>query len=285
MASLISLLISPSGKNRRPRVSRLILVRLSARGILCIVRDLKNIHAKEQRDAKQYGIPLLPSRLRVKHSSKLNHYFHPRLIHFDKRYNPTPSMTTTHLALANLTRLILTSLKGFDATPLKLLLSGRLIFLAHALHDERSVATLRKLNLDVGLHKAGVIYRDVTIDAFRLGILNHHIGTLPAYRGRSVIEWSILQGDPVGITVFFIDTGIDTGSRILISEEVDISRCKSIAEAKQYLFDLDQVYFRKALALLLDSQPSYQLNDGSGRRYFVMSKLFQGVVEQLLRRD
>jgi len=115
--------------------------------------------------------------------------------------------------------------------------------------------------------------------------LNHHIGILPAYRGRSVVEWSVLQGDPVGITVFFIDTGIDTGSRILISEEVDISRCKSIAEAKQYLFDLDRVYFPKALALLSNTQPPFQLNDGLGRRYFVMSRLFQGVVEQLLRRD
>jgi methionyl-tRNA formyltransferase len=162
------------------------------------------------------------------------------------------------------------------------LTSGRLIFLRHALHDERSVATLKSLKLDVGLHKTGVIYRDVTIDAFSLGIMNHHIGILPAYRGRSVVEWSILQGDPVGITVFFIDAGIDTGSRVLISEEVDISSCRSVTEAKQYLFDLDRVFFPKALASLSDSKPTFGVNDGSGRRYFVMSKLFQGVVDRLL---
>lgn len=191
--------------------------------------------------------------------------------------SPSPHRSTVTNHLANLARL---ALKGFKA--LKLLTSGRLIFLAHPLHDERSVATLKKLNLDVGLHKAGVIYRDVTINAFRLGILNHHIGLLPAYRGRSVVEWSILQGEPVGITVFFIDTGIDTGSRILVSEVVDISSCRSVAEAKEFLFDLDRVFFRKALALLSDDKPSFQLNDGSGRRYFVMSKLFQGVVDRLL---
>ncbi len=197
--------------------------------------------------------------------------------------SPSPHRSTLTHHLANFTRLGLASLKGFDAKPLKLLMSERLIVLGHAFHDERSVAMLKKLKLDVGLHKAGVIYRDVTIDAFRLGILNHHIGLLPAYRGRSVVEWSILQGDSVGITVFFIDTGIDTGSRILVSEEVDISTCKSVTEAKQYLFDLDRVFFRKALALLSDSNPSFELNDGSGRRYFVMSKLFQGVVDQLLQ--
>ena len=87
----------------------------------------------------------------------------------------------------------------------------------------------------------------------------------------------------MGITVFFIDTGIDTGSRVLISEEVDISGCRSVTEAKQYLFDLDRVFFPKALALLSDSKRTFRLNDGSGRRYFVMSKLFQGVVDQLLQ--
>ena len=197
--------------------------------------------------------------------------------------SPSPHRSTLTNHLANLTRLGSASLKGFDSKPLQLLTSGRLIFLRHALHDERSVAMLKSLKLDVGLHKTGVIYRDVTIDAFSLGILNHHIGILPAYRGRSVVEWSILQGDPVGITVFFIDTGIDTGSRVLISEEVDISSCRSVTEAKQYLFDLDRVFFPKALALLSDSKPTFGVNDGSGRRYFVMSKLFQGIVDQLLQ--
>ncbi|HKY45186.1 MAG TPA: formyltransferase family protein [Pyrinomonadaceae bacterium] len=181
--------------------------------------------------------------------------------------------------LANLVRLVQT----FDAKALQLLVTRRLVQLRRSLHHERSVHALRKLKLDVGLHKAGVIYRDVTIDAFRLGILNHHIGILPAYRGRSVMEWSILQGDPVGITVFFIDAGIDTGSRIVLSELVDISRFSSITEAKQYLFSLDKVFLPKALALINDSAPTFQLNDGSGKRYFVMSKLFEGVVEQLLK--
>lgn len=197
--------------------------------------------------------------------------------------SPSPHRPPWTSYLANLTRLVLTSLTGLDFRPLQLFTTGRVIFLRRPFHDPESVARLRKLSLDVGLHKAGVIYRDVTIDAFRLGILNHHIGLLPAYRGRSVLEWSILQGDRVGITVFFIDTGIDTGARILVLEEVDISGCKSVAEAKEYLFNLDRVFFGKALALLGESKPSFQLNDGTGRRYFVMSKLFQGVVDRLLQ--
>lgn len=197
--------------------------------------------------------------------------------------SPSPHRSARTTYVVNLARLVLTSLKGFDVKPLQLFATRRLIFLRGPFHDHESVETLKKLSLDVGLHKAGVIYRDVTIDAFRLGILNHHIGILPAYRGRSVLEWSILRGDPVGITVFFIDTGIDTGSRILMSEEVDISGCNSVSEAKEYLFNLDRIFFRKALTLLTESEPSFQLNDGTGPRYFVMSKLFQGVVDRLLQ--
>src|SRR5689334_2672770 len=195
--------------------------------------------------------------------------------------SPPPPRSALSSHLANLARFVVTSIKVLD--PLRLFANGRLIFLRGPLHDPASVDRLKKLKLDVGLHKTGVIYRDVTIKAFRLGILNHHIGILPGYRGRSVLEWSILQGDAVGITVFFIDTGIDTGARILLSEQVDISAYKSVAEAKKYLFNLDQVFFRKALALLADREPSFQLNDGTGPRYFVMSKLFQGVVNQMLQ--
>lgn len=196
--------------------------------------------------------------------------------------SPSPHRSAWTSYLVNLARIVRTTLRGFK--PLQLLANRRLIFLRGPLHNPKSVDTLRKLSLDVGLHKAGVIYRDVTIDAFRLGILNHHIGILPAYRGRSVLEWSILQGDPVGITVFFIDTGIDTGARILLSEAVDISGYRSVTEAKQYLFNLDKVFFPRALTLLSEGNQPFQLNDGSGSRYFVMSKLFEGVVEQLLKR-
>ena len=190
--------------------------------------------------------------------------------------SPSPHRSAWTSYLANLARIVRSKAP-------QLLANGRLIFLHGPLHDPKSVDTLKALRLDVGLHKAGVIYRDVTIDAFRLGILNHHIGILPAYRGRSVLEWSILQGDPVGITVFFIDTGIDTGARILFSEEIDISHCRSVTEAKQYLFSLDKESFPRALALLSEDTQSFQLNDASGPRYFVMSKLFTGVVEQLLQ--
>ena len=197
--------------------------------------------------------------------------------------SPSPSRSRWLSVLANFARMTISSLTSPGSQLSRLPFNRRVIFLLKAIDDADSVAKLKKLNFEVGLHKSGVIYRDSTIKAFRLGILNPHIGILPAYRGRSVMEWALLNGDPVGISVFFIDTGIDTGSRIVVSEEVDISKFKSIPEAKRHLFDLDAVFFRKALMSLGSEHPVFGVNDGSGRRHFVMSKLFQGVVQDLMR--
>lgn len=195
----------------------------------------------------------------------------------------TPAVPIRRERLGHVARLFL---KPGRVKSLRLLLGRRVFFFQNALDHPDTLARLRKLNLDVGLHKAGVIYREPTINAFRLGILNPHIGMLPEYRGRSVMEWALVEGGRVGITVFFIDSGIDTGERIVFSEEVDISHCRSIAEAKQYLFDLDAVFFRRALEMLGAENFEFKFNDTrAGRRYYVISKLFQEVAGESLNNN
>jgi methionyl-tRNA formyltransferase len=190
-----------------------------------------------------------------------------------------PEDSRAQSLVKHLARLVL---KRGRLKSLRLVFSRQVILLRKSLDHAETLAKLKRLRLDVGLHKAGVIYRAPTIKAFRLGILNPHIGMLPRYRGRNVMEWSLLEDAPVGLTVFFIDSGIDTGERIVLREEVDISHCRSVEEAKQYLFDLDAAYFRRALELLGSADFECGRNDCSGRRYYVMSGLFRGVVEKLI---
>lgn len=163
---------------------------------------------------------------------------------------------------------------------LRMIAGGRVVSFRKPLNDSETIARLKQLQLDVGLHKSGNIYRRETIECFQLGILNAHIGLLPKYRGRSVMEWSLVQGDACGVSVFFVDEGIDTGERIVCSEAVDISHCRTVAEAKQFLFDQDALFYRRAIEQLQNGDASFLSNNGSGRRYYVMSKLFQGVAEQ-----
>jgi methionyl-tRNA formyltransferase len=162
--------------------------------------------------------------------------------------------------------------------------SGKLVILDRALDDPASVDRLRRLQCDIGLHAANVIYREATIAAFRLGILNAHIGILPCYQGRSVAEWSVLQGDPTGITVFFVDSGIDTGSRIVMRESISPNGSTNVRALKTMLFGCDASLYRKALEVLSSKGFKYEHSDVSkGKRYYVMSKILTNVVDTILR--
>ncbi len=48
------------------------------------------------------------------------------------------------------------------------------------------------------------------------GFINCHAGALPFYRGRNILNWAIINGESrFGVTVHYIDPGIDTGNIIL----------------------------------------------------------------------
>jgi methionyl-tRNA formyltransferase len=55
-----------------------------------------------------------------------------------------------------------------------------------------------------------------------LQTIQYHPSLLPRHRGASAINWAIIQGDAkTGLTVFWVDAGIDTGP-VLLQKEVEI---------------------------------------------------------------
>ncbi len=55
-----------------------------------------------------------------------------------------------------------------------------------------------------------------------LGTIQCHPSLLPRHRGRSAMHWAIRQGETkTGVTIFWVDAGIDTGP-ILLQKEVDL---------------------------------------------------------------
>lgn len=60
------------------------------------------------------------------------------------------------------------------------------------------------------------IFRKRIIESTRMGIINCHAGKLPFYRGRNILNWALINDEKeFGITVHFVDEGIDTGDIIL----------------------------------------------------------------------
>ena len=55
-----------------------------------------------------------------------------------------------------------------------------------------------------------------------LGTICYHPSILPRHRGASAINWAIIRGDTrTGLTIFWVDKGIDTGP-ILLQKEIEI---------------------------------------------------------------
>ncbi|MFT5248460.1 MAG: methionyl-tRNA formyltransferase [bacterium] len=60
------------------------------------------------------------------------------------------------------------------------------------------------------------IFRKEIINLTPIGIINCHAGKLPFYRGRNILNWVLINDEKeFGITVHFVDEGIDTGDIIL----------------------------------------------------------------------
>lgn len=86
------------------------------------------------------------------------------------------------------------------------------------------------------------------------GFINCHAGLLPFYRGRNILNWALINGEKeFGVTVMYVDEGIDTGDIILqgkfpITDEDDYGSVLS----KAYQGCAEFLY--KGLELMRDNQ-------------------------------
>jgi len=89
------------------------------------------------------------------------------------------------------------------------------------------------------------IFKKEIINLPRLKTINCHAGKLPFYRGRNVLNWVLINDEKeFGITVHFVDEGIDTGDIIMqrvfpITDEDDYSTIleKAYIECANILYD------------------------------------------------
>jgi methionyl-tRNA formyltransferase len=86
--------------------------------------------------------------------------------------------------------------------------------------DDKTLEWLKSLKADIGAVVAyGSIFKQPVLDTPRLGWLNLHYSLLPDFPGPAPVQHAILQGQKVtGVTVFRLDTGIDTGPIIARTE-------------------------------------------------------------------
>lgn len=90
------------------------------------------------------------------------------------------------------------------------------------LKDPQFIDALKKLNADVFVVVAFRMLPEAVWKLPSIGTINLHPSLLPHYRGAAPINHAIMNGESMtGVTTFFIDDKIDTGS-ILLREGIQI---------------------------------------------------------------
>lgn len=88
------------------------------------------------------------------------------------------------------------------------------------------------------------IFKKPLAELARLNTINCHAGKLPFYRGRNILNWALINDEKeFGITVHYIDKGIDTGDIIL-------QRCFPITDNDDYKSLLETAYKECAIILV-----------------------------------
>lgn len=80
------------------------------------------------------------------------------------------------------------------------------------------------------------IFRSRLINLPALKTINCHAGKLPFYRGRNILNWALINDEKeFGITVHYVNEGIDTG-------DIIIQRCYPITDEDDYATLLERAY-------------------------------------------
>ena len=86
------------------------------------------------------------------------------------------------------------------------------------------------------------------------GFINCHAGALPFYRGRNVLNWVLINGESeFGITVHYIDEGIDTGD-IILQKNYPIYLSDNYNTLLERSYDYCSDLLMKSLLMIVDNK-------------------------------
>jgi methionyl-tRNA formyltransferase len=84
------------------------------------------------------------------------------------------------------------------------------------INSNEFIETAKLYNIDLFVSMSfNQIFKTPILNVPKLGVINCHAGKLPFYRGRNILNWALINDEKeFGITVHYVDEGIDTGDII-----------------------------------------------------------------------
>ncbi|MCB0704133.1 MAG: hypothetical protein KDC34_02445 [Saprospiraceae bacterium] len=176
--------------------------------------------------------------------------------------------------------LTIKNIKAFQAGGTKLVYCG-------SLNDQIVEDTLRQKKEKLIVFTGGGIVRKNILDLAGDGIINCHMGILPKYKGMDLPEWCILEGeiDQLGITLHFMDTGIDTGDilktiKVPIGNNTDIKTLRSTFEPVMINAMVETVEACLAGTAKPSPQPASE-----NRQYFIVHPRLYSLINKKIQKS
>tara|TARA_Y100001973_G_C5208104_1_gene343176 strand:+ start:9547 stop:10284 length:738 start_codon:yes stop_codon:yes gene_type:complete len=129
--------------------------------------------------------------------------------------------------------------------------------------DKVDIDFVKKFDYVISYGYLHIIKRDV-IEACKNGIINLHISYLPFNRGFHPNFWSFVEDTKKGVTIHFIDEGIDTGD-ILFQKEVIFDLTEDTFEKTYYrLREEIEILFMENWDNIINQNYIVTKQDGTG---------------------
>lgn len=143
------------------------------------------------------------------------------------------------------------------------LLNGLRILQPAKLKDQNFLDELKSIQPDLQIVVAFRMLPATVWKLPSLGTFNLHASLLPQYRGAAPINWAIINGEEkTGVTTFFINEEIDTGS-IIMASEIPILPTETAGELHDRLMMLGSEVVLKTVQSIenntFESKPQQQL--------------------------
>ena len=158
------------------------------------------------------------------------------------------------------------------------------VYYCSTLNDRDVIEGLQRFQPDLVVFTGGGLIRQEVLDNSGHGVLNCHMGVLPNYRGMDVVEWSILEGniDQVGISVHFMDKGVDTGDILRVRHIPPLSNEKIAGLRNRMEPIMCQTLVDTCVDFLVGKVERRSQTIQTGKQYFKMHPLLQELANDRL---
>ena len=162
-------------------------------------------------------------------------------------------------------------------------------FKVHFVSDANSLDCknlLEEIKPELMIIMISKILKDYIVQIPSIGTINVHAGILPQYRGVDSRRWAILEKGDIGISVHFVDVGVDSGD-IIYRKKLSVKENENLAQItkRNYYQNRYQCLVKAIIKIMNNNVNPKKQKKEDGKQYFVMHSKLAKIVDLILEKN